>query len=82
MHYSSANSYLDVNKTKSFKFKVLHNIRSYEFCLGRLLDFTKNEKSEVFLNGTLHDFLLDCRSIEIEGILSIHEYLTLKRVMK
>ena len=61
---------------------MLHNIRSYEFCLGRLLDFTKNEKSEVFLNGTLYDFLLDCRSIEIEGILSIHEYLTLKRVMK
>ena len=36
----------------------------------------------ISLNGTVCDFLLNHRSIEKEGILSIHEYLMAKNNIK
>ena len=40
------------------------NIDWYNFYLGRVLqDFTKDEQSEISLNGTLYDFSFDHSSI-------------------
>ena len=42
------------------------------FFLGSVSkDFRKNEQSEIFLNGTVYDFLLDHSSFEKECTLSI-----------
>ena len=74
MHYNGVNSYLYVNKSEIYKFKVHDNIRRYQFCLGNISkDFTKDEKSEVSLNGTVHDFSVNHSSVEKEDILNIHE---------
>ena len=64
-----------VNKTKICIFKENNNISWYNFCLGSVSkDFTKDEKSEIFLNGTAYYFLVDHSSIKKEGILNIHQY--------
>ena len=42
LHYNGDESYLYVNKTEIYKFKVKDNISSYNFCLGRgSNDFTR-----------------------------------------
>ena len=57
-------NYFYVNKTEICKFKAKDNISWYNFCLGSTSkDFTKDEQSEVFLNGTVHDFLVDHSSV-------------------
>ena len=73
-----------VNKTEICKFKTKDNIRWYDFCLGSISkDFTKNEQSEISLNGTVYDFLVDHSSIKKEGIFNIHQYLMVqnKKIM-
>ena len=78
-HWNGANSYLYVNKTKIYKFKARDSRSWYEFYLGGVSkDFAESEQSEMSLNGTVYDFLLDHSSIEKEGILSVHEYLMVK----
>ena len=48
-----------VNKTGISKFKPNDNMSWYNFCLGSLSkDFTKDEQSEIFLNGTV---LYNCK---------------------
>ena len=72
-----------VNKTESCKFKTKDNIRWYDFCLGSISkDFTKNEQSEISLNGTVYDFLVDHSSIKKEGIFNIHQYLMVQNNVK
>ena len=44
--------------------------------------FTKDQESEVSLNGMVYDFSVDHSSIKIEDILNIHEYLMVKKHMK
>ena len=44
--------------------------------------FTKDQESEVSLNGMVYDFSVDHSSIKIEDILNIHEYLMVKKQMK
>ena len=41
-------------------------------------DFTKDEQSELSLNGTVHNFSVDYSSIIKEDILNIHQYLMIK----
>ena len=58
----------------------MHNITWYKFCLGSVLkDFTKDEMSEISLNGTVYYFSVDYSRIEKEDILNIHEYLMVKK---
>ena len=58
-------SYLYVNKTEIYKFKAKDNISWYTFCLGSVSkDFTKDEQSEISLNGTVFDFSVDHSSIK------------------
>ena len=72
-----------VNKTEICKFKTKDNIRWYDFCLGSISkDFTKNEQSEISLNGTIYDFLVDHSSIKKEGIFNIHQYLMVQNNVK
>ena len=72
-----------VNKTEICKFKTKDNIRWYDFCLGSISkDFTKNEQSEISLNGTVYDFLVDHSSIKKEGIFNIHQYLMVQNNVK
>ena len=61
------------------KFKANDNISWYNFCLGSVSeDFTKDEQSEISLNGAVYDFALDHSSTKKEDILNIHEYLMVK----
>ena len=72
-----------VNKTEICKFKTKDNISWYDFCLGSISkDFTKNEQSEISLNGTVYDFLVDHSSTKKEGIFNIHQYLMVQNNVK
>ena len=72
-----------VNKTEICKFKATDNISWYDFYLGSISkDFTKNEQSEISLNGTVYDFLVDHSSIKKEGIFNIHQYLMVQNNVK
>ena len=83
LHCHGDSSYFYVNKTRICKFKVQDNIRWYEFCLGNVSkDFTKDEKSDISLNGIVYDFSVDHSPIEKEDILNIHEYLMVKNNVK
>ena len=76
-------SYLYVNKTEIYKFKAKDNISWYTFCLGSVSkDFTKDEQSEISLNGTVFDFSVDHSSIKKEDIFNIHRYLIIKNNIK
>ena len=49
-----ANSCIFINKTEIYKFEVHDSICWYGFCLGTVSkDFTKNDQSEISLNGTV-----------------------------
>ena len=72
-------TYLYVDKTNIWKFKAHGNVRLHEFCLESISkDFTKAKLSEISLNGTVYDFLVDQCLIELEVIFNIHEYLIVK----
>ena len=59
-HYIGDESYLYVNKTKICKFEANDNISWYDFCLGHVSKyFSKDEQSEISLNGTVYDFSID-----------------------
>ena len=76
-------SYLYVNKTEIYKFKAKDNISWYNFCLESVSkDFTKDQQSEVSLNGIVYDFWVDHRSIKKEDIHNIHQYLMIKNNIK
>ena len=70
LHYYGANSYLYVNKTEIYKFKVHDNI------------LTGVYQSQISLNGTVHDFSLDHSSAEKEEACNLHEYLLVKNNIK
>ena len=54
LYYHGDESYVYVNKTKTYKFKAKDNISWYRFFLGSVSQsFTKDEQSETFLNGTV-----------------------------
>ena len=44
--------------------------------------FTKDEQSEISLNGTVYHFSVHHRSIKKEDILNIHQYLMVKNNVK
>ena len=67
MHYNGANSYLFVNGTEIIRFKAIASeIISYSLCLGNMV------------NGYIHDFSTDCRTIATSDILDIHNCLMKK----
>ena len=65
LHYSGDESYLYVNKTEIYKFKVKDNTRWYNLYLRSVSKaFTKDEQKEISLNGTVYDFSVDHSSIK------------------
>ena len=51
------------------------NTNWYNFCLGSISKyFTKDEHSEISLNGTVYDFSGDHSSIKQEDIHNIYQY--------
>ena len=44
--------------------------------------FTKDEQSEISLNGTVYGFSIDNTSTKKEDILNIHQYLMFKNKIK
>ena len=57
LHYNGNESYLHVSKKEICKFKPHDNMPWHEFCLGTVSkEFTKDELSEICLNGTVCDF--------------------------
>lgn len=56
-----------------------NNTSWYNFYLRSVsTDFTKDEQSEVSLNGTAYDFSVDPSSIKKEDIPNIYQYLIVK----
>ena len=52
-------------------------------CLGNVSkDFTKNEQSEISLNGTVYGFSVDHSSVNKEDILNIHQSVMVKNDIK
>ena len=83
LYYNRVNGCLHVSETEIYKFKGHDKISWCEFCSGRISkDFTKDEQSEIFINGTVYDFTVDHSSIQREDILNIHEYLMVKNNIK
>ena len=71
------------NKTEIYKFKVNDNISWHNFCLRNVSkDFTKNEQSEISLNGTVYGFSVDHSSVNKEDILNIHQSVMVKNDIK
>ena len=65
LHYNGGESYLYVDKTETCKFKANDNTSWYNFCLGSISkDYTKDEQSEIFLNGTVYDFSVNNSSVK------------------
>ena len=76
LHYNGDKSYLYVNKTEIFKFKVKDNISWYNFYLENISNFfTKDEQTKISLNGTVYDVSVDHSSVKKEDIINIHQYL-------
>ena len=83
LHYNGDESYLYVNETEICKFKAHDNISWYNFCIAKVSkDFTKDEQSEIFLNGAVYDFSVDHNSIKKEDNVNIHQYLMIKNNIK
>ena len=69
LHYTSDISYFYVNKTDICIFEVHDNICWYVFRLGSVSNnFPKHEQSEISVNCTVYDFLVDYSSMEKEDI--------------
>ena len=65
-HYNGDESYLYVNKTEIYKFKVKDIVSWYNFCLGCVSkDFTKDEHCEISLCSTVYNFSVDHNSIKL-----------------
>ena len=81
LHYNGDENYLYVNKTETCKFKGNDNICWYNFCLKSLSKyFTKDEQSDISLNGTVYNFSVS--SVKKEDILNVYEYLMVKNSIK
>ena len=81
LHYNGANSYLFVNGTEIFKFKVKDSeIIATPLCLRKILkDFSVDNTKKAGLNGYVYDFSVDYDAIAVDDILDIHKYLTEKK---
>ena len=71
LHYNGDESYLYVYKTEICKFKANNNINWYNFYLGSISkDFTKDELSEISLNGTAYNFSVGHSSLKKKTFLN------------
>ena len=80
LHYSGANSYLFVNSTEIYKFKVKDSeIVATPLYLGNISkDWSVDNMKDTGLNGYVYDFSVDYDSIDVDDIKDIHKYLMKK----
>ena len=80
LHYSGANSYLFVNSTEIYKFKVKDSeIIATPLYLGNISkDWSVDNMKDTGLNGYVYDFSVDYGSIDVDDIKDIHKYLVKK----
>ena len=80
LYYNGANSYLFVNGTEIYKFKVKYSaIVATPLCLGNVSKdwSTDNMKNPVF-NGCVFDFSVDYNATDVDDIKDIRKYLIKK----
>ena len=84
LHYNGSNSFLFVNTTKIYQFKVNDSeIKIYPLCLGYVsVDFSPNSMINTGLDGSVYDFSVDYNIIDTSNIISIHKYLMKKHDIK
>ena len=77
LHYNGVNSYLYVNGTEIYKFKVKDSeIVASPLCLGNISkDFSVDNMKKTGLNGYVYDSSVDYDAIAVDDILDIHKYL-------
>ena len=77
MHYNGANSYLFVNGTEIYKFKVKDSeIVASPICVGNISkNWLVDNIKRTGLNGYVYDFSVDHDSIAVHDIKNIHKHL-------
>ena len=80
MHYSGANSYLFVNGTEIYKFKVKdYEIVASPLCLGNISkDWLVDNMKRTGLNSYVYDFSVDYDAADVDDIKDIQKYLMKK----
>ena len=77
LHYNGANSYLFVNGTDIYKFKVKDSeIVVAPLCLGNISkDQSVDNMKKTGFNGYFYDFSVDYDTVAADDILDIRKYL-------
>ena len=81
LHYNGANSYLFVNGTEIYKFKVKdsENVAS-PLCLGNISkDWTIDNLKKTGFNRYFYDFSIDYYSTDVDDVKYVHKYLMKKK---
>ena len=80
MHNNGVNSYLFVNGTKIYKFKVKDcDIVATPLCLGNISkDWSTDNMKRTGFNGYVYDFSVDYNATNVDDIKDIHKYLMKK----
>ena len=80
LHYNGANSYLFVNGTEIYKFKVKDSeIVASPLCLGnKSKDWSIDNLKKTGFNGYFYGFSVDYYSTDVEDVKDIHKYLMKK----
>ena len=80
LHYNGAISYLLVNETEIYKFKV----KDSEILVGPIFlgniskDWSVDNMKRTWFNGHLYDFSVDYNVTDVDDIKDIHKYLMKK----
>ena len=79
-HYNDTNSYLFVNGTEIYKFKVNDSeIVAAPLCLGNISkDWSAENINKTGFNGYVYDFSVDYDATDVDDIKDIHKYLMKK----
>ena len=77
LHYNGANSYLFINGTEIYKFKVKDSkIVGSPLCLGNISkDWSVDNLKRTWLTRYVYDFSVDYDPIAVDGVKDIHKYL-------
>ena len=80
LHYNGGNSYLFVNGTEIYKFKVKDSeIVASLLCLGNICkDWSTDNMKKTGLTGYVYDFSADYNAVTLDDIKNIHNYLMKK----
>ena len=77
LHYNGANSYLFINGTEIYKFKVKDSkIVGSPLCLGNISkDWSVDNLKRTWITRYVYDFSVDYDPIAVDGVKDIHKYL-------